>query len=118
MTREDINTLIRQMTEEAGTYQRVGTATTFRTAKMLSCAAILLADMQRERESEYTVAAEVMLLEAEREIDRLRRESTRYKSCFNSLVFVIEQLNLASREQFFRGVNIVANELKQDIETK
>ena len=70
------------------------------------------------RESEHTVAAEVMLLEAEREIDRLRRESTRYKSCFNSLVFVIEQLNLASREQFFRGVNIVANELKQDIETK
>jgi hypothetical protein len=48
MTREEINTLIREMTKEAGLYQRVPTLTCARTAQLLSCAAMLLADMQRQ----------------------------------------------------------------------
>lgn len=48
MTREDINTLIRDMIKEAGVYQQVPTLTCARTAQLLSCAAMLLADMQRQ----------------------------------------------------------------------
>jgi hypothetical protein len=48
MTREDINTLIRDMIKEAGLYQQVPTQTCARTAKLLSCAAMLLADMQHQ----------------------------------------------------------------------
>lgn len=132
MTHEDINTLIRQMTEEAGTYQRVGTATTFRTAKMLSCAAILLADMQRDRESEHTVAAEVMLLEAERQIDQLKERGEVYRRGFNRvrlerneyrkglehLLWVIDKMMCALEDDFVKTVCCVANEVNQQIKRK
>ena len=47
MTRENINALIREMTQEAGLLQQVVSIRCAKTAQLLSCAAMLLADMQR-----------------------------------------------------------------------
>lgn len=84
------------------------------------------------RESEHTVAAEVMLLEAERQIDQLKERGEVYRRGFNRvrlerneyrkglehLLWVIDKMMCALEDDFVKTVCCVANEVNQQIKRK
>lgn len=62
---------------------------------------------------EQAVATEIILLETERQLEKIRLQRAMYKTALENLLFVIDQLSLDTKEKFVEGVKNVA----EDIET-
>lgn len=58
------------------------------------------------------VSSEIILLEAERQLDQVRLERAMYKTSLEDLLFVVNQLSLDTKERFVEGVTSIAVDIE------